>query len=155
MPEDDRRGVTLRGLPIETDVLSPLTEGRGRLLIGDQAIRFRQKFGETCRYWDLGAEWKACTGLPFVYALWLIRPEVTDAAGVAERLRILRDQNFADLDRIIAREQEFDRQFCRRYYRDNLRFSFGDPEKKGLREFANACAELKLIRPEKFDLKLV
>src|SRR5690348_2231694 len=115
----DSRGMSLRGLPIETDVLSPVIGGRGRLLIGDQAIRFRQKFGESHRYWDLGEEWKALTALPFVYALWLIRPEIADSAAVAQHLRNLRDRNFEDLERIIAAEQEFDSKFCRRYYREN------------------------------------
>ena len=41
------------------------------------------------------------TGLPFVYALWLIRPEVTDAKSVAQRLRKLRDENLATLDDLI------------------------------------------------------
>jgi chorismate dehydratase len=151
----DRRGVILEGLPVEADVLSPLAVGRTRLLIGDQAIRFRQKFGCNYSYWDLGAEWKALTGLPFVYALWLIRPEIADAANVAEQLRFLRDRNFTNLDRIMAQETEFRAEFCRRYYSENLRFTFGDREKQGLQEFASACAELKLIGQGKLDLKLV
>jgi len=151
----DSRGISLRGLPIETDVLSPVTRCRGRLLIGDQAIRFRQKFGEAYYYWDLGAEWKAVSALPFVYALWLIRPEISDCTAVAERLRDLRDRNSKDLEPIIAKQQEFDPEFCRRYYRENLRFSFGNREKKGLHEFARACAKLKMIGAENFDLKLV
>ena len=48
---------------------------RGLLLIGDQAIGFRQQAGERCQFLDLGREWKRATGKPFVYALWLIRPE--------------------------------------------------------------------------------
>jgi predicted solute-binding protein len=151
----DRRGAVLRGSPIKGDVLAPLTGGKARLLIGDQAIRFRHKFGGTYRYLDLGEAWKDLTGLPFVYALWLVRPEVTDAPAVAEQLRSLYHQNFANLDRIITKETEFDPEFCRRYYLGNLRFSFGDAEKKGLQKFAEACTQLKLIPRDKLDLKLV
>src|SRR5256714_13537257 len=61
------KGRDLRTAEVPDDKLSPLHSGRGRLLIGDQAIRFREKFGATYRYWDLGEEWKRLTGLPFVY----------------------------------------------------------------------------------------
>ncbi|PYL57644.1 MAG: hypothetical protein DMF31_10375, partial [Verrucomicrobia bacterium] len=50
-----------------------------RLLIGDQAIGFRQTHTGEFQFWDLGEQWEKFTRLPFVYALWLIRPEVADA----------------------------------------------------------------------------
>jgi len=124
---------------------------RAQLLIGDQAIRFRESHAGEFRFWDLGEQWKKLIGLPFVYALWLIRPEVPDAKTIASRLRILRDENLADLDRLIAAETEFDHQFCIRYYRKHLRFSFGEDEKEGLKTFANSCAKHGLL--EKCDLK--
>ena len=124
---------------------------RARLLIGDQAIRFRQQYGEQFRFWDLGEQWNKLVGLPFVYALWLIRPEVRDAKSLAERLRKLRDENLADIDKLIAEEKEFDHDFCRRYYRENLRFGFGEKEKAGLREFHKRCIELRLLPQEHLD----
>jgi predicted solute-binding protein len=41
--------------------------------------------------------------------------------------------------------KEFDPQFCGRYYREHLRFSFGEKEKEGLRTFANLCAKDGLL----------
>src|SRR2546423_1475199 len=64
---------------------SSLEKGLGRLLIGDQAIRFRQEHGSELQFWDLGEQWKKLTGLPFVYALWLVRPEVADPKAIADR----------------------------------------------------------------------
>src|ERR1700758_5207207 len=64
-----------------------------RLLIGDQAIRFRQEHANEFQFWDLGEQWKKLCGIPFVYALWLIRPEVENAKAIANRLRALRDEN--------------------------------------------------------------
>jgi predicted solute-binding protein/REP element-mobilizing transposase RayT len=113
---------------------------RGRLLIGDQAIRFRHSCGEKFQFWDLGAEWKKLVGLPFVYALWLIRPEFGDAKTIATRLRVLRDRNLTDLGELIAEKTEFTHEFCSRYYREHLRFTFGQKEKEGLEAFANLCA---------------
>ncbi len=114
---------------------SSITDRRARLLIGDQAIRFRQKHATEFHFWDLGEEWKNIVDLPFVYAFWLIRPEVIDAKPIANRLRMLRDQNLARIDNLIAEEKDFDRDFCHRYYRENLRFSFGKRERQGLRIF--------------------
>jgi chorismate dehydratase len=125
-----------------------------RLLIGDQAIRFRQEHPDV-RFWDLGEEWKRLVELPFVYALWLVRPEVTEAEGVADQLRVIRDKNLMDLDQLIATEKHFDRDFCARYYRDHLRFSFGEWEKEGLRKFQSLCAEYGLLPKRELELPVV
>jgi chorismate dehydratase len=118
---------------------------RARLLIGDQAIGFRQRHAGEFHFWDLGEQWNKLVGLPFVYALWLIRPEVRDSKSIAKRLRELRDENRADIDELVAEEKEFDHDFCRRYYRDNLRFNFGKEEKQGLTEFHRRCVNLQLL----------
>jgi predicted solute-binding protein len=149
------RGETFREIEMTSGPLSPVKEGRGRLLIGDQAIRFRQQFAEACSYWDLGEEWNRLMGLPFVYALWLVRPEVSEPRSLGKQLRALSDQNLRNIDQIIADEGEFDPEFCRRYYANNLRFKFGEDEKQGLQKFANACAELGLISTSEFELQLV
>jgi len=126
-------------------VSGSLSDTKAHLLIGDQAIRFRQKCGGDFQFWDLGEQWKKLVGLPFVYALWLIRPEFEDSETIASRLRALRDENLAELDRLIAEEKEFDPEFCSRYYREYLRFSFGEREKEGLRTFATLCAKHGLL----------
>lgn len=135
---------------------------RARLIIGDQAIRFRQDHARTFQFWDLGEQWKKLTGLPFVYALWLIRPEVPDAESIAQRLRILRDENLADVSRVVAdavadvadNKQEIIRKFLDRYYNEHLRFSFGTREKQGLQTFADLCAKHRVLPKEvrEFDL---
>ena len=124
---------------------SSLAKVRARLLIGDQAVRFRQQHGNEFQFWDLGENWQKLVGLPFVYALWLLRPEVVDPKSVADRLRALRNKNLADIDNLIAAEKEFDRGFCGRYYREHLRFNFGEREKKGLRVFQELCQKHDLL----------
>jgi predicted solute-binding protein len=125
------------------------------LLIGDQAIRFRQENASEFEFWDLGEQWKKLTGLPFVYALWLVRPEVVDPKSVAGQLRALRDRNLADLQKLSAGQTEFDPAFCDSYYRENLRFSFGEREKQGLRKFAELCQKAELLPKREIALSLV
>ncbi|HWY39213.1 MAG TPA: menaquinone biosynthesis protein [Chthoniobacterales bacterium] len=116
-----------------------------RLLIGDQAICFRQQHGDDFEFWDLGEQWKKLQGVPFVYALWLVRPEVENAKSIADRLRRVRDDNLRNLDTVIASQREFPAEFCRQYYHKYLRFSFGEEEKQGLRAFAELCRKHRLL----------
>jgi len=129
-----------------------------QLLIGDQAIRFRQEHANEFQYWDLGEQW-ASRGrgidLPFVYALWLVRPEVVDPKTIASRLRVLRDENLAKIDKLIAEEKEFDREFCACYYREHLRFNFGEKEKEGLKEFQRLCQKHGLLPKREIEFNLV
>ncbi len=126
-----------------------------RLLIGDQAIRFRQEHSSDYEFWDLGEQWKEVRRVPFVYALWLVRPEVENPKSIADRLRKLRDENLHNIDSIIAAESEIPAEFCRHYYRDHLRFGFGEEEKRGLRDFAELCCKHELLPRRDLALDLV
>ena len=129
------------------------TPDGARLLIGDQAIAFRQGPGEF-QFWDLGEQWRNLCHLPFVYALWLIRPEVAGAKEIADSLRALRDANLQQLETLIAAEKKFDPDFCARYYRDHLRFGFGKKEKEGLLTFQRLCAKHDLLPTPELSLTL-
>ncbi len=126
-----------------------------RLLIGDQAIRFRQQHEHDYDFLDLGAEWKRLTGLPFVFALWLIRPGVPNEKQIAAALRARRDANLADLDSIISTQSDFSPEFCAKYFRDYLRFEFASREKEGLLKFRSLCHKHGILPPNESDLRLV
>ena len=126
-----------------------------RLMIGDQAIRFREANERNFRFWDLAGEWRAQTALPFVFALWLVRPEVEEAAAVADRLRALRDTNLARLDQVIAAQSGFHPAFCARYFRECLRFSFADEEKAGLLKFRSICEKHGILPQNATPLQLI
>lgn len=125
-----------------------------RLLIGDQAIKFRKQHAEF-EFWDLGEEWRKLCQRPFVYALWLIRPEVSVAQEIADQLRAIRSRNLRRIDEVIASQDQFDRQFCERYYRDNLRFTFGEKESEGLWMFQTLCAKHGFLPTAELSLTLV
>jgi chorismate dehydratase len=116
-----------------------LSSTRGRLLIGDQAIRFREEADEQVQFLDLGAAWTDRVGLPFVYALWLIQPEFPRAKEVADALRSLARQNLENLGALIAKQPHSQRSFCELYFRKCLRFAFEEEEKQGFQKFAELC----------------
>jgi chorismate dehydratase len=150
--------------------------GRAHLLIGDQALRFRQAYANEFFFWDLGEQWRELVGLPFVYALWLVRPEVTGPEQIANRLRALRNENLAHLDHLIedavaggglsrrnsrakagdpGQWKGINRAFLSRYYREHLRFKFGEKEKEGLRVFANLCETHNLLPKQGLAFRVV
>jgi chorismate dehydratase len=116
-----------------------ITPRLAKFFIGDQAIRFRDEGDATFRFWDLGEEWQKRTQLPFVYALWLIRPEVASPKAIADSLRACRDNNLREFDVLIAGEREFSPDFCQYYLRECLSYHFGPQEKEGLSTFRKLC----------------
>jgi len=126
-----------------------------RLLIGDQAIRFRAEHGERYHYWDLAETWTKMTSLPFAFAFWLIRPEIENAKEIADKLRALRDRNIASIDELALSQSEVSPAFCRKYYREHLFFDFGEGEKAGLREFHRRCLLNKIEVAPDLRLNLV
>jgi len=132
-----------------------VTESHARLMIGDQAIRFRQQHQITHQFWDLAEEWNRLTGLPFVFALWLVRRGTPDADALANALRNLRDRNLLALDPIIADENEFSAAFCTYYLRDCLRFHFAEREKAGLLKFQSLCEKHGILPQRPHTLRLL
>ena len=138
---------------------------RARLLIGDQAIRFRQEYANEFSFWDLGEQWKKLFNLPFVYALWLVRPEIADPKQLANRVRALRDENLGDLDDLIVEAvaggvdpghpRGLNHEFLSNYYREHLRFNFAKREKEGLQTFANLCAQHSLLPTRDLAFRIV
>jgi len=146
---------------IETGTTDKMSAGRTgqrpvfRLLIGDQAIRFRAEHGEDYHYWDLAETWTKITSLPFVFAFWLIRPEIENAKEIADKLRALRERNVASIDELARSQSEVSPAFCRKYYREHLLFDFGEREKAGLREFHRRCLLNKIDVAPELRLNLV
>jgi chorismate dehydratase len=125
------------------------------LLIGDQALAFRMSASAEYRFTDLGAEWQRFTGLPFVYAAWIIRRERADARQIAEKLRDLKKRSSLLVDDIIRDQQLLPPQICRDYLQSHLCYELGSREKAGLDKFANMLASLGLLAPNPPPLQFI
>lgn len=84
-----------------------LRAGEGALIIGDPAIDYRLVHGDRCRYLDLGEAWRQATGLPFLFAAWLLRPDTPEPARLAGRLRAWRAAGQARVEEIVAAETRY------------------------------------------------
>ena len=118
------------------------------LLIGDRAM-FPVGEEFLCE-WDLGAEWNAWTGLPFVFALWAGRPGRGNAV-LAETLSAARDAGLRDLAAIAGHEAEvlgLPRSLAENYLKHHLHFILGPAERQGLRLFSRLAVEVGLVPRE-------
>lgn len=116
------------------------------LLIGDLAL-FAEHERVGLEKIDLGEEWTAMTGLPFVYAFWAGRPGVIGAEDV-KALQAARDHGMANLDRVATdyfRDDPGKVEIARRYLRDNVKYQLGDDEAAGLRRYYESAADLGIV----------
>lgn len=148
-----RYGVRPRVAPLPIDAPADNLDTDAVLLIGDRAMR-------AClpgyRYaYDLGAEWADWTGLPFVYALWAVRPgvEIGDAEAA---FHAAKDAGLAAAGAIAQREApalNLDPGFCRRYLDTVIRYDLGPRELAGMAKFHDLAAELDLTPTGRGDVR--
>jgi chorismate dehydratase len=115
------------------------------LLIGDPALEADPDALGLTKI-DLGEEWLAMTGLPFVYAAWTGRPGAVSADDVAA-LQAARDEGVANTDAIAAEYAGDDparTAMAAAYLRDNVRYALGADEIAGLQLFLDRAAALGL-----------
>lgn len=132
--------------PAEPDLDAMLRRADAALVIGDPAFNIDPHKHNVTKI-DLGAEWKALTGLPFVYAMWVGRPGTVSPAQ-CRALQAARDRGLAHLPEIATAEGGGDRDYERRaesYLRDNLKFGLGEAEQAGLRRFHELAAEIGVV----------
>ena len=131
--------------PAEPDIAAMLARADAALVIGDPALTLDASRLGLLKI-DLGAEWKALTGLPFVYAAWTGRPGACDPEHAAA-LNEARDRGVAEIPAIAAEAASGDAGRTAQYeayLRDNLTYGLGDAELAGLRRFHGLAAEQAL-----------
>ena len=139
-----RYGVRPEVTPLPLDCGAEDVNADAVLLIGDRAMR--ACLPGFAHAYDLGQEWHDWTGLPFVYAVWAVRPGV-DLCGVENALIEAKRRGLARAGEIAQREAPglgLDAGFCRRYLSTILHFDLGPREQAGLRHYYSLACELGL-----------
>jgi chorismate dehydratase len=146
-----RYGADPEVVPLPLESAAEDMDADAVLLIGDRAMRaclpgFAHAF-------DLGQEWHDWTGLPFVYAVWAVRPGA-DLRGVADALAEAKRRGRERAGPIAQQEAPrlgLDAGFCRRYLSTILHFDLGPREQDGLHHYYTLACELGLA-PRDVDL---
>ena len=134
--------------------LDAMTRGSdAALLIGDPALEANHDALGLMKI-DLGAEWTAMTGLPFVYAAWTGR----EAAISPSDVRLLQDAQDEGVRSTGAIAAEYGRgnadatARAAAYLRDNVRYSLSPDDTRGLQMFLDYAVDLTLA-PRKRSLE--
>jgi chorismate dehydratase len=130
----ERFGIDPAFSPMAPDPAAMLAACDAALIIGDPAL-FLDHEAAGLQKVDLGAEWAALTGLPFVWAFWAGRPEALSRAGVAA-LAHARDEGVAASDGLAAAYCGPERAVRgQAYLRENIQYRLGEREEAGLRRY--------------------
>ena len=124
-----------------------------RLVIGDAALLLAAATEDPASPWhrryphcvDLGAEWKAWTGLPFVFAVWVAQRTTPVPAALAAHASLIasRDWGVRNLGRLAAQASlatGVSRERCTDYFA-NLDWRLSYPHLAGLTAFFGRLAE--------------
>lgn len=105
------------------------------LVIGDRALEQRRI---STFIYDLGSEWRAITGLPFVFAAWVSTKPLPE-----DFIRIFNEANELGLHHIddIVAENPFGIYDLKKYYTLHLSYHLDDRKKQGMKRFLQIIKE--------------
>jgi len=130
--------------PCAPELSAMLRECDAGLIIGDPALA--SDFPGLHVY-DLADEWRAMTGLPFVFAFWVVREEAVGAMDWVFPLQQSKNYAMEHLEEIAQSESKRTRlpiPLIISYLTENIDFSFGEQNLEGLRTFYRMAHELGL-----------
>ncbi|MCX8060664.1 MAG: menaquinone biosynthesis protein, partial [Aquificaceae bacterium] len=115
----------------------------GVLLIGDEALR--EKFSARWTFvYDLGELWHSLHGLPFVFALFLVRRDAPEGLEVfiSEQCQRSKKAFFEDLQEGRVRAGDYPEPFLKEYFTSCLDYGLDRRALQSLETFAEALKEL-------------
>lgn len=136
-------GVSPSFVPMAPDGEAMLAACDAALLIGDRGFA---PVGSAVEVVDLGAMWKAWTGLPFVYALWIGPKSELDADLEQTLVRAAEwgMSRIAEIASSTAADHGTDPARALHYLRDVMRFALTPPMGVALERFGELVAESDL-----------
>jgi chorismate dehydratase len=148
-------------VPAAADPVAMLAHADAALLIGDPALlalesrrRIEQAAGP-CLWIDMAHEWRTRTSLPWVAAVWAVRPEALTAATVSaaqliEDLQQSRDHGLAHIDSLVAEwtpRIAIPPETIRHYLTRNIHYTLDDDCVATVQLFRRYAAEAAILSP--------
>ncbi len=109
------------------------------IVIGDRALEQRKI---SPYIYDLGAAWKAYTGLPFVFAAWVANKPLGD--DFADAFNLANAYGVAHISEVVA-ETDYPVYDLNQYYTRNISYRLDDEKRKGLALFLEKLGEFSSI----------
>lgn len=153
-------------VPALADPIAMLHHADAALVIGDPALlaledraqidrQFEAEFGP-CQWFDLAHEWHTRTGLPWVAAVWAVRPEALLAASpvsapqLIEDLDRSRDHGLAHIEDLVSEwtpRIAVPPQTIRTYLTENIHYRLDGACLEALQFFRRYAAEVGALPP--------
>ncbi len=142
------------GVP-EENIEKMIGEGYAALLIGDRALRLAENCPSEMKIFDLGEVWYRYTGLPFVFALWMICRQSLDLhadklSQIAEQLLHSRrcfEQQSAAIAKKIAGKIGLSVETIMDYWQ-TIDYTLADDHLRSLELFFALCCKYQLLEEE-------
>jgi chorismate dehydratase len=127
----------------EPDARAMLQKADAALLIGDPALVCN---GSGMMVYDLAAEWKKFTGLPFVFAVWA-GPASAGLRNVAEDFQKSRDYGLAHVSEIAheyAPRHSMTAEEVKIYLTEHINYNLSEAHREGMALFHSLAREVGL-----------
>lgn len=144
-------GVQPTVVPMPTDREIPLDEDVALLLIGDKVVNAAPNQWRYPMQLDLGEQWKRLTGLPFVFAMWMMRADEVDAR-LAEALADARRRGVmmaAELADRYAPPTGWPVGLAEKYFTQYLKYDITENRRRGLELFYQYAGQLDLLKADR------
>jgi chorismate dehydratase len=148
-------------LPAAADPIAMLQQADAAILIGDPALlalESREQIEATigpCQWFDIAHEWRTRTELPWVAAVWAVRPEALGrpdltAAQLTEDLEASRNHGLLNIERLV--EQWTPRiaippATIRHYLSSNIHYVLNSDCIRAIERFRQYAAEVDVLPP--------
>ncbi len=150
-----------RFVPAQADPIAMLRHADAAILIGDPALLALESRAAIeaaagpCQWLDLAHEWRTRTGLPWVAAVWAVRPESLAPSGftpasLTADLDRSRDHGLANIDRIVAAWSPriaIPPATIRHYLTHNIHYTLNDDCLRTIHLFRQYAAEVEALPP--------
>jgi chorismate dehydratase len=114
------------------------------VMIGDPAMKVPSgRYPEL----DLGDEWHKLTGLPFVYAVWAVNPDLASAelVDILQRSKAYGIERFPEISESEAERLDLPYEVCFRYLSEIMNYDLTDCHMEGLNLFREKARQLGFV----------
>lgn len=142
----EKHGLRFECTPMSPSLDEMLQGNDAAVVIGDPAMKVP---AGQYRELDFGEEWYEMTGLPFVFAGWVVNPDRA-SSEVVDVLTRTKAHGLASLEEISRSESErldLPYETCYRYLTDIMQYDLTDDHLRGLRLFHRKACEHGLAAP--------
>lgn len=144
----ERFNVRPRALPFPAGTATPSVKaGEAYLYIGDKVVNAAPPQEQFPHQLDLGEQWKMLTGLPFVFAMWMMRADGA-SAELAELLAAAQRTGANLTDALVERyaaTTRWPKDLARQYFTHYLKYEVSPASRQGVARFFALAARHDLL----------